>query len=286
MKQCIAVVNRTIPFGNALNALAHTALGVGCQTIGNSTPNMKVFFADAEHIRAVRSKIYHAQKEFPGMIVFSNFINTMTGGDTESQIALTRETPETELIYYAITFCADEQFIESSGIKQLLDQCLVIKEYEPIISSGEDAIQFRDRQLADDGQPEARKISLVLDRSIPIYELINGVIYSAFVLGRKTSFEALRMITYVDGSGEHHPYISYHALPILAAKKSGKFAQMVQQMEQDSTVDTAVAYKADGNPMALCAIGLQQDIDRYSYQRFISLWNYELPQDSFNQDTQ
>lgn len=51
MKRFLALVNPSIPFGKALNGLAHLAMGIGHWIPSGKMPNIEILFADEQLIR-------------------------------------------------------------------------------------------------------------------------------------------------------------------------------------------------------------------------------------------
>lgn len=115
----VAIVNKDIEVGVAMNAIAHMTLGLGAQIDkpllrlnnyidgeNNVYPNISqipfiILRAKSGEIRKV---VQSAKAE---NIQFGIFTNTMTGGGYQEQLDNTRMTPEADLIYYgAVLFGA------------------------------------------------------------------------------------------------------------------------------------------------------------------------------------
>lgn len=108
----VAIINKELPSGVALNALAHMAIGLGTtlnssqlhldnyqDKDGNLYPNISgmpfiILRAKSGEIR----KIVKAATD--AGIARGVFLNTMTGGTYQEQLANTAQTPEEQLIYY------------------------------------------------------------------------------------------------------------------------------------------------------------------------------------------
>lgn len=108
----VAIINKDLPSGVALNALAHMTIGLGTTLTssqlhldnyqdkdGNSYPNISrmpfiILRGKSGEIR----KIVKAAKD--AGIASGVFLNTMTGGTYQEQLATTAQTPEEQLIYY------------------------------------------------------------------------------------------------------------------------------------------------------------------------------------------
>lgn len=108
----VAIINKDLPSGVALNALAHMTIGLGTtlnssqlhldnyqDKDGNTYPNISrmpfiILRAKSGEIR----KTVKAAKDAD--IVHGVFLNTMTGGTYQEPLANTAQTPEEQLIYY------------------------------------------------------------------------------------------------------------------------------------------------------------------------------------------
>jgi hypothetical protein len=110
----VAVLNKSIPSGNLMNAVAHLCIGFGAKigqgplrltnykdADGGDHPNISeipfiVLEANSNKIRALR------QASIEQGIEFSDFTHTMTVGGYEEQIKRSAETLESDLVYYGI----------------------------------------------------------------------------------------------------------------------------------------------------------------------------------------
>jgi hypothetical protein len=108
----VALVNKEIETGVAMNAIAHMTIGLGTQlnneTLrlndyqdkdGNIYPNISQmpFIILRGKSSEIRKAVGQARDE---KMFFSVFTNTMTGGTYQEQLDNTRQTPEDQLIYY------------------------------------------------------------------------------------------------------------------------------------------------------------------------------------------
>lgn len=115
----VAVLNKSIPTGSLMNALAHLCIGFGAKigqeplrltnyrdADGGDHPFISeipfiILEANSNKIRALR------QAAIEQGIIFSDFTDTMTVGTYEEQIQRSAETPEKDLIYYGIVLFGD-----------------------------------------------------------------------------------------------------------------------------------------------------------------------------------
>lgn len=113
----VALVNKEIDTGVAMNAIAHMTIGLGTQLNheilrlndykdkeGNIYPNISQmpFIILRGKSSEIRKAVRQAKDE---KMYFSVFTHTMTGGTYQEQLDNTLQTPEEQLIYYgAILF--------------------------------------------------------------------------------------------------------------------------------------------------------------------------------------
>ncbi len=108
----VAIVNKDLPTGVAMNALAHMVIGLGAK-LGttplqlddykdkevNNYPNIsKIPFIILRAKSGEIKKTVKAARE--KNLAYGAFVNTMTGGTYQEQIANTAQTPEEHLIFY------------------------------------------------------------------------------------------------------------------------------------------------------------------------------------------
>ena len=108
----VAIVNKDIDAGVAMNAIAHMTLGLGAgvtseplrlndyqDKAGNVYPNISQipFIILRGKSGEIRKVVHQAREE---KVKFGVFTNTMTGGTYQEQLANTSNTSEEDLIYY------------------------------------------------------------------------------------------------------------------------------------------------------------------------------------------
>ncbi len=112
----VAIINKKVDAGIAMNALAHMAIGLGAQLDNtilklnnyqdkdlNIYPNISQmpFIILKGKSGEIRKSIQKAKQE---NIQYSIFTDTMTGGTYQQQLDKTLETTEEELTYYGAIF--------------------------------------------------------------------------------------------------------------------------------------------------------------------------------------
>ena len=118
-KKLVAIVNKKIDPGVAMNAVAHMVLGFGVshnkETLhlddyqdkeGNVYPNISQmpFIILKGKSGEIRKALNKAKEE---CIQLGIFTDTMTGGTYKEQLEKTSQTPEEELTYYGAVFFGD-----------------------------------------------------------------------------------------------------------------------------------------------------------------------------------
>lgn len=115
----VAVLNKSIPVGKVMNALAHMSIGLGSaigqdplrltnykDADGNTHPNISdipfiILSENSNKIRKLR------QEAIANNILFTDFTDTMTIGTYIEQIERTAQVKEEDLIYYGIVIFGD-----------------------------------------------------------------------------------------------------------------------------------------------------------------------------------
>ena len=109
----VAIINKDIETGAAMNAIAHMTIGLGSQLTGellrlndyqdkngNIYPNISQmpFIILRGKSGEIRKTLQSAKEQH---IKYGVFTHTMTGGTYQEQLDNTRATPEEGLIYYS-----------------------------------------------------------------------------------------------------------------------------------------------------------------------------------------
>ncbi len=124
-KKLIAVLNKKIPVGKIMNALAHMALGLGASVEKEKLKFVTYIDASSEihdaisyfpfiileadnssQIRSLRERVKEAN------LIHTTFTDTMTVGTTEEQIEKTEKTQEQDLEYYGLAFFGEKEEIQ------------------------------------------------------------------------------------------------------------------------------------------------------------------------------
>jgi len=112
----VAIVNKEIDIGVAMNAIAHMSIGLGTtlnkeilrlndykDKDNNIYPNISQmpFIILRGKSNEIRKAVHNARLQ---QILLSAFTNTMTGGTYKEQLENTSQTIEEQLVYYGAVF--------------------------------------------------------------------------------------------------------------------------------------------------------------------------------------
>ena len=118
----VAIINKDIDVGVAMNSLAHATLGLGAQLspeelrLDNYRDKNNNVYPNISQMPFIilRGKSNEIRKTITSVkehndIIYTVFINTMTGGTYFEQLENTKNTPEENIIYYASVIYGDWQ---------------------------------------------------------------------------------------------------------------------------------------------------------------------------------
>lgn len=124
----VAVLNKSIEPGVALNALGHMSLGLSASlpredlSFATYIDNNNLSYSNISKMpfivlkasgNKIRNLVHQARDT---KVPYTCFLNTMTGGTYKEQLERTNKTPESELIYYgALLFGPVEQLTQWTG---------------------------------------------------------------------------------------------------------------------------------------------------------------------------
>lgn len=286
MKKLISVFNTSIPFGRAINAMAHTALGMGHRIPNAKIPIIDVYHASNDIIREFKyaaNKIYQSDLK---NVLYADFISTMVGcSSTGDQLLKTNNTKENELDYFAVTICAEGSIL--SALNPILEKltCLSSKatknnyaelaEFdfitEPTYLQNDDPIY---------AQYEKYKISLVANKTSDMPETTSSMLIACLDVGGKADLVSLHLLVYIDADDCKHANISYHSFPILTARNQGRLEMLALEVKNDNRIISSVRSGEDNRVLSVCLFGEAEIIN--SYTKSCSLWNKELNIDQTN----
>lgn len=282
MKKLITVLNVEIPFGRAINASAHTVLGMGHRIPETKIPDIYVFLGTKDLMREFRSAANRIYLDSPESVIYADFTSTMVGGTTDEQLLKTSSTPEVEIEYFSISICADDLILRS--LEPVLAKLTVLENYKPQINSLTESIyEFLPKaELLDNHDPKyteysTHKAVLVFNKKQNIDEIVNSMVVACLDVGQRAKLIALHLLRYIDASGSEHSNISYHAFPILTAKNQGKLDMLAYEVKNNEDIISRSVDKTADTVNVVCAFGEAAIINSYTKQ--CSLWTRAITQE-------
>ena len=282
MKKLITILNLEIPSGRALNASAHTVLGMGHRVPESKMPNIYVFLGTKDLMREFRSAAYKIYVDNTESVLYADFTSTMVGGTTDEQLLKTSNTQESEIEYYSVSICADDVMLRV--LEPILVKLTLLENYNPQINSSTESIfEFLPKsELLDNHDPRyteysTHKAVLVFNKKQNIDEIVNPMVVACLDVGQRAKLMALHLLRYVDASGSEHPNISYHAFPILTAKNQGKLDTIAFEVKDNKDVISRTVSGVADTVSVVCAFGEAAIINSYTKQ--FSLWTREITQE-------
>ncbi len=301
-KTLLFVLNKEIAAGKAINSLAHLALGLGHFIPPEKEPNIEILFSSAEPMRNFKAQVATLHSKYKNTIV-SDFVNTMTEGSAEDQMARTKLTLEKDLQYYGICIGGEDDAI--SKAKHALKGTLVLKDYKPSIAGQEKSVfDFTSNvsgaaagysappAVADHNISAAaaggdvgllsHKAIIALTKNTAIHDLLNYVAINSLRVGSKADFVSLRLLDFVDADGGHHPNISYHPFPILKAKSQTKLQALVSKTSEfKNSLHLSTSTDKDSAVVLACLFGFTDEVEECANRKEFSLLSIEIPEDEF-----
>jgi hypothetical protein len=271
MKKFISFINPSIPFGRALNALGHISIGIGHWIPEGHMPSIQVYLAEEHVIRAFRKASHKIRSDHPGKIRCADFINTMTVGPSDNCIKVTAETPDSELVYFAASLCAEEVLL-TPEIYELCSQSKMVLD----APHGDHYLFRPDEELPDYQNLQTKKMALVLDRTASLAEVLRATVEASIKIGSQSDLNGLKLLSYCDKDGQPHSCISYHSFPILSARPQSKLQELAAQIEMDPKVKKAIIHSPEGKVLGICLLGEEEAVNIHTRQKFISFWTAEL----------
>jgi len=236
----IAILNKDIKPGLAVNALAQMALGLG-HRFETGYPDVEIYWADTANVRAFRTIVAESAK------VYSDFPHTMKGGNTFSLLENIQSTPEEEITYYASCYLADEL---DPNISQLLNENTVqLKGYTPFIST-------QPTNLLPEGEhlplPEkdTKKTTTMVNGKYPLAQTINELVLANIESGRTIPYSQLNLLRVGGLQG-----VSFNTHPILKADSPAKHISMTKSAHQAKGLYVASRVIDEKNPLVTVTFG-------------------------------
>lgn len=253
----VAVLNKELKTGLAINGLAQMSLGLGHRVAGQ--PDVTIFWGTTAQVRAFRTLVSQRVSNATDLI-YRDFPDTMEGGDTNALWERVTSTPEEKVTYVASCFVAEDI---DSELRALIQGCSQLANYKPYVSNS--AASFLEEKPGLERGPEEMIMkTMTMINKVSLDNAINQVVLANLETGRKAPYEDLNLLT-----GGRITYISYNTHPIVKADPK-KHAAM-----------TAAAKKIDGlyttNLGEVTVVfGLRKLVDEVIIRKDTRIYNAEL----------
>ncbi len=262
----IAILNRETEFGKSMNALAHMSLGLGPWLQG--IPDISIFFGNSNQVREFRELAATLNKEQESQTIFSDFINTMSGGNTDEQLAITANTSTAELTYYASCFTGETL---DSKLATLTESCSQLTDY--VSHSSHHKANLKNPHQSETPSILDRKISMLINSKLPVAQTINAVVIASLAVGNKVGYSKLRLLNFADKDGVHHANISHHPFVILKPENPAKHSSMAENARLGAGLVSETIRNANHQPMVTVVFGSRREIEEVILRKQTRLFN-------------
>ncbi len=273
----LVLLNKDIPLGKSLNALAHMAIGLGYRVNGN--PGINIYFGNNHQLQEFRSLI----NKLPEPKLVSDFTDTMTEETAVEQIKRTKLTKEKELKYFSVSGVIPSGLLEN--LEPVLKNCIQLEGYSPEVSQGEVTLNPK-KEFSIPEVPPKYKLVSILSKKVNITDIINPLTKSCIEIGKKANLEDLCLLDFIDGDGNSHYGISFHNFPILTSKNNSKHISINEDAELKDVIFSKISNTVLQNnteqeqALVTTIFGKQEMIDEIVPRKFTSLFNANI--DFFN----
>lgn len=227
----VAVLNREVPLGQVINALAHMTLGLGHRILG--LPEVNIFWGDTQQVRVFRNTASQLARQNQADL-YTDFPHTMSGvaaGVSDTPVALTAQTLEKDITYFAAIFISEEI---NQQITQIVKYCQQLAGYVPYKNT-QKATLLPPKRTIDNRLPD-KKISMIINTKQPFAKIFNAIILTSLEVGKSTEYSQLSLLNLLDKDNNLHPYISYHPYAIVKAKEVALHVGMAKRASQTKTL--------------------------------------------------
>ncbi len=266
-----AVLNKDIPLGKSLNALAHISLGIGHRL--DATPGINIHFGSSEQVKKFRGIIHTLKNP-----LCSDFTDTMTGETAREQLEKTFKRKTDDLVYYASCGIVPQSSLHL--FNEVFGECSQVNGYKSFTTDDHVSIKpFLEIKLPE--KAPDMKASMLIKKGISLGEQLNLVVISCLEVGRKANLNDLHLLDFVDADGISHPYISYHPFPILNPTNVTKHKAMEEASHRDD-----LAYHSsfnEKNPLISVVFGNKDKVDAVFQKKQTSLYKQVLSDNDLSQ---
>lgn len=244
----IAVLNKDIKPGLAVNALAQMALGLG-HRFAEGYPDIYVYWGSTAGVRAFRATAAASEE------LYSDFPHTMQGGNTHSLIDGIEKTPEEDIIYYASCYVADSI---DPKLQALLDKEMVqLENYQAYFSN----TSVKLRPSGEDSplpKEDTKKTTTMVNAKLSLAKTINDIVLANIEAGRKIPYNELNLMRIGRLQG-----VSFNTHPILKADNPNKHVAMTQNAKNEKRlyVVSRISDDKDTQPLVTVTFGEKELVE-------------------------
>ena len=266
----IALLNKDIGAGLAVNALAQMSLGLGHRLQGY--PDVHVFWGSAEQVREFRTIANAITPMHPDVSVYSDFPHTMQGGDTTSLLDGVINTPEEDTTYFASCMVAPEIH---PLIENLTRTCLQLNEYQPYISQ-----QAAFLLPAGPGieKEDGHMKTTTLINKFPLAQTLNHVVLANLDVGKKAPYDALHILRIGGLQG-----ISFNTHPVLRPESIAKHKSMAESAAKTSGIWTSTHSNAKKEPLVTVTFGTRDTVEAVISRKVTRAFDVSLDKEGLHQ---
>ena len=247
----IAILNREIRSGMAINGLAQMSLGLG-HRVKEGMPSVNIFLGTSEQVKEFKRIASAITQRQPTSTIYSAFPLTMEGGDMEALKDRVINTPEEEVVYCGSCFLAPEI---DHRFEALLSECLQFANYQPYISDTSVELSPEQDGLNDKADGH-KKTTTLINHKLPLAQTLNSIVLANLKVGGLASYDDLHLLTL--GPLTH---ISYNTHPILQPKDPAKHKQMANNAATSNKLVSATESDATGQPLVTVTFGGREDVE-------------------------
>lgn len=242
----MAVLNREIKSGLAVNALAQMALGLG-HRFTEGFPDVDIYWGSADEVRAFRTQVAGSR------VIYSDFPHTMEGGDTTSLIDTIENTPEEKITYYGACLVAEEITTEVVGLLSNLSQ---LKNYQPYVNTKKAVIgPVGETTPVPTREEDTKKTTTLVNAKKPLATTINDIVLANIEAGRTIPYDQLHLLRIGRMQG-----VSFNTHPIVKADTPAKHTIMTSQAKTNKLV--VIDRKDNTTPLVSVVFGERDEVEK------------------------
>lgn len=236
----IAVLNKDIKPGLAVNALAQMALGLG-HRFAKGYPDICIYWGSTANVRVFRAMVAASKN------MYSDFPHTMQGGNTSSLLEGIESTPEEDITYYAACYVADE--IEPNIQALLNEQMDQLANYTAFIST-ELTTLLPPGDHTHPPKEDTKKTTTMVNAKQPLAATINSIVLANIDAGRIIPYNQLNLLRIGRLQG-----VSFNTHPILKADNPAKHIAMTQKAQEEKGLYVVSRAIDDKQPLVTVTFG-------------------------------